>query len=135
MYIAFDEQGVLHVKPETHSDVMTLKWFIKEFSTHGNKMINVATEIEEQKQKSQEGEYSNYSPVENAYGYSEKRKEGWYEDVPPFNPTSFYDNNRSDEGGVGYPKDREYVNRYYVDERQGNRGERGNGRGGRGRSR
>jgi hypothetical protein len=134
MYFCFDKEGVLNIKPETHSDVMTLKWFIKEFAAHGNRMINIETELDQESESQGQEQYYKYTPVENAFGYSPQSKDSWYEDVPPFSPRSFYDNDKEDDYRVVYPFDREYSNRYYIDNRRG-RGGRGGSGGGSGRGR
>lgn len=143
---AYVEDGVLNICPETQEDVTDLKWFLKEFATHGIRMINVVTDpSEEQKSsgdsgRSQQGQNQSYDPsqVESAYGYLPYRGEGgrredlWYEDIPPFRTRSYYDNRTESDQEIVFPKDREYINRYYVSNR---RGGRGNGSSGRGRGR
>lgn len=70
MYITFDKEGVLNIKPENQADVMTLKWFMKEFSAHGGKMINIETELNEDSSKNYETRYPQ-SYREESYGYNQ----------------------------------------------------------------
>jgi hypothetical protein len=68
MDVGFDKEGILHIRPETHSEAMTLKWFLKEFAVHGARVLNVETEVSEDSQGG--GSY----------------------DTPPFSPEMVYDN-------------------------------------------
>lgn len=51
MRLHFDDNGVLHLCPENNTEAMALKYWAKEFSTHGTRMI----EIDQPKEKP--GEY------------------------------------------------------------------------------
>jgi len=74
MFVTFDKEGVLHIKPQNHADAMTLKWFMKEFATHGARMLNVETEVDERNASSIEGISPEYQFAESAYGYSDGRQ-------------------------------------------------------------
>lgn len=41
MHLRFDENGVLHLCPENHTEAMALKYWAKEFATHGARMIEI----------------------------------------------------------------------------------------------
>lgn len=45
MKIKFDNNGVLHVVPEDSTEMMALRYWEKEYHTHGSKMIEVDTEM------------------------------------------------------------------------------------------
>lgn len=89
MYVTFDKNGVLHIRPDNYNDVHTLKWFLKEYAEHGIKMIEIETDLDRPEQGYAQRSYPQY---EDAYGYSNKHREdrGYYRDRPPFSPRSEY---------------------------------------------
>jgi hypothetical protein len=110
MDVGFDKEGILHIRPETHSEAMTLKWFLKEFAVHGARVLNVETEVSEDSQGG--GSY------DRAFGYAQARSYEPIYDTPPFSPEMVYDNRISNIRSF-----RDYPREY---------GQRGNNDGGRG---
>ncbi len=92
MYICFDKEGVLNIKPDNYSDSMVLRSFLKEYSAHGGKMINIEPELDESKVSSKE----RYNSYENPYGYQNNPYEGAYGRYHEVRPT--YDEGRSPYG-------------------------------------
>jgi len=45
--LEFDENDVLHICPETSTEVRALKYFKKEYEEHGEKMIEIRTDLKE----------------------------------------------------------------------------------------
>lgn len=45
MNVKFDNNGVLYVVPENSTETMALRYWEKEYQTHGSRMIEVVTEI------------------------------------------------------------------------------------------
>lgn len=45
MRIEFDKDDVLIIMPETSVEAMALKYWLKEFEAHGEKMLDVSTDV------------------------------------------------------------------------------------------
>lgn len=89
MYINFEQDGVLHIRPQSHADAMVLKWFMKEFAIHGAKMINVETDFDGGGNRAQEYDGGSSS---SPYGYSNV-----HGIQPRYDTQSRYDNNVRNE--------------------------------------
>jgi hypothetical protein len=121
MIYDFDEEGVLNIRPEDYYDVIVLKWFLREFSSHGARMLNVETEIKDENRRS--GNQFENHPREFGFIERQHHAEPIY-DPMPFNPQMEYDNRVTNIRDFrDYP--REYGQRDGGGRGNDNRGERG----------
>jgi len=47
MRVTLDDQAVMHICPESSTEVMALRYWLKELQTHGVKMISICDSAEE----------------------------------------------------------------------------------------
>jgi hypothetical protein len=91
MYIHFDEEsGVLNMKPRSRQDAERLKRFIKDYGSHGGKMINIETEFDENQPHAYAGYEMHHMPPHYPYPFFE----------PPFGYNR-YPEFRMEGGGSG----------------------------------
>lgn len=131
MIYDFDEEGVLNIRPQDYYDVIVLKWFLREFSSHGARMLNVETEIKDDNRRGG-SQYENH-PREFGFIERQHHAEPIY-DPMPFSPQMEYDNRVTNIRDFrDYP--REYGQRDGGGQggRGGNRSERNESRSERGR--